>query len=93
MNIIENAGAVPPGGVIVRLYHSGDQVRGYVRLKGEEGTDDSILPGEELEPEDAFIIARNHNRDLSTPIYVELKEGVTFDPAWERGGERDGSRP
>lgn len=82
MELVTNIEQVPQGAVIVRLYTSGDTVRAYVRAKGEPDTEDSIFPGEELQPGDAFEIARSHNRGLRSPIYVELLEGVRWDARW-----------
>lgn len=82
MERVEDIHQVPQGAVIVRLYRSGETVRGYVRAKGEPDTEDSIFPGEELEPDDAFRIAKSHNRGLRTPIYVELMENVEWDSRW-----------
>lgn len=70
-----------PGDIIVRLYHSGDQIRGYVRTAAEAPGDDVIFPGEEMEPDAAFTLARAHAR-ANAPIFVELSEGLRWDPAW-----------
>lgn len=74
---------VSEGALIIKFYHSGDQIRGYIRKIADEGQDDSIFPGEEMEPEDAFRMAENKNRDPGgRPIFIELSEGVQWDPAW-----------
>ncbi|TDK35254.1 hypothetical protein E2F50_13430 [Rhizobium deserti] len=71
------------GALIIKFYHSGDQIRGYIRKITDERQDDSIFPGEEMEPEDAFRMADNKNRDPGgQPIFIELSEGVQWDPAW-----------
>ncbi|HEV7433657.1 MAG TPA: hypothetical protein VGO22_02110 [Pseudorhizobium sp.] len=74
--------ATPPGALIVRLYHSGAEIRGYIRQVAEPGTDDTIFPGEEMEPETAFRMAENKNRESGQPVFVELSEGVAWDRAW-----------
>jgi len=79
-------GAPPPEAIVVKLYHSGDRVRGYVRKVARPGEDDAIFPGEEMDAEDAFRLARSHAE--GAPIHVELLEDVEWDPAWgelERG--------
>ncbi|WP_368516485.1 hypothetical protein [Rhizobium sp.] len=75
----------PPGSIVIKFYHSGDQIRGFLRKVTSPGEDDTIFPGEEMEPEDAFRAARNKMSDeLMRPIYVELSEGVNWNPAWGR---------
>jgi hypothetical protein len=74
--------AVRAGAIVVRLYHSGNEIRGYIRQIAEPGTEDTIFPGEEMEPEVAFRMADNKNRDTSQPIFVELSEGVSWDDTW-----------
>lgn len=76
--------ATRPGAIVVRLYHSGDQIRGYIRQVAEPGTDDTIFPGEEMEPEVAFRMAENKNRETDQPVFVELSEGLQWDAAWGR---------
>jgi NADPH:quinone reductase-like Zn-dependent oxidoreductase len=78
--------AVPVGSLVIKLYHSGDQIRGYVRKVADETADDTIFPGEEMEPEAAFNLAESHRRDSSEPIFVELVEDVEWNPAWGRLG-------
>jgi hypothetical protein len=75
-------GAASAGSLVIKFYHSGDQVRGYVRKIAETGQDDSIFPGEEMEPEAAFELAQSHNGGCGEPIFVELTEGVEWDPSW-----------
>lgn len=70
-----------PDAIIVKLYTSGDQIRGYVRKVADTAEDDTIFPGEEMEPEAAFKLAATHSVG-EAPIYVELTEGVEWDPAW-----------
>lgn len=75
-------GAASAGSLVIKFYHSGDQVRGYVRKIAETGQDDSIFPGEEMEPEAAFELAQSHNGGCGEPIFVELTEGVEWGPSW-----------
>ncbi|OAP36764.1 hypothetical protein AU381_20025 [Sinorhizobium glycinis] len=70
-----------PGAIIVKLYRYGDEVRGYVRQVTDPSEEDIIFPGEEMEPDAAFRLARAHSRG-ETPIYVELVEDVQWDPGW-----------
>lgn len=77
-----SAGAASAGSLVIKFYHSGDQIRGYVRKIAETGQDDSIFPGEEMEPEAAFKLAQSHNGGCGKPIFVELTEGVEWDPSW-----------
>jgi hypothetical protein len=75
----------PPGSIVVKFYHSGDQIRGFIRKVAPPGGDDAIFPGEEMEPDDAFLAARNKMAgETIQPIYVELSEGVRWNPAWSR---------
>jgi hypothetical protein len=77
-------GLVPPGSLVVRLYHAGDQIRGFIReVQADEP--DAIFASEELEVENALRLAENKQLDRpDLPIYIELKEGVRWDPAWGR---------
>ncbi|MEZ2224486.1 DUF2934 domain-containing protein [Rhizobium sp. RCC_161_2] len=75
-------GAASPGSLVIKFYHSGDQVRGYVRKIANAGEDDSIFPGEEMAPEAAFKLAESHNGDSGKPIFADLVEGVEWDPSW-----------
>ncbi|MDX3925004.1 MAG: hypothetical protein QHC90_04235 [Shinella sp.] len=78
----ENGIAVP-GSIVVKFYHSGDEIRGYVRRLAEPGQEDETFPGEEMAPREAFEIAESHARgDDSHPIFVELTEGVEWDDNW-----------
>ncbi|XUM51589.1 hypothetical protein NBG89_26805 (plasmid) [Rhizobium sp. YTU87027] len=71
------------GSIVVRLYHSGDQVRGYVREISARATADSIFPGEEMEPKAALRLARDHAQNAQVKsVYVELAEGLQWDNAW-----------
>jgi len=74
--------SIRPGAIVVRLYHSGQEIRGYIRQIAEPGTDDTIFPGEEMEPEVAFRMAENKNRETDQPIFVELSEGVQWNSGW-----------
>ncbi|MFT3998735.1 MAG: hypothetical protein QM684_00780 [Rhizobium sp.] len=74
-----------PGSIVVKFYHSGDQIRGFLRKVTPPGEDDAVFPGEEMEPDDAFRAARNKMTGKQMrPIYVELSEGVQWNPAWGR---------
>jgi hypothetical protein len=75
--------AVAPGSIVVKFYHSGNQIRGFLRKVTAPGEDDIIFPGEEMESDDAFRAARNKmSGEIMRPIYVELSEGVNWNPAW-----------
>lgn len=76
--------ATRSGALVVRLYHSGGEIRGYIRQVAEPGTEDTIFPGEEMEPEVAFRMAENKNRTTAQPVFVELSEGVSWNPEWGR---------
>ncbi|MDF0663557.1 MULTISPECIES: DUF2934 domain-containing protein [unclassified Rhizobium] len=78
------AGRAPAGSLIVKFYHSGHEIRGYVRQVADENQNDTIFPGEEMEPEAAFNLAWSHNGNRDNPVFVELAEGVEWDPAWGR---------
>jgi hypothetical protein len=73
-------GAVP-GSIVIKFYHSGNQIRGYLRRIAEPGEHDTIFAGEEMEPEAAFKMANEHADDTH-PILIELSEGVRWDPGW-----------
>ncbi len=79
-------GAAPTGSLVIKFYHSGDQVRGYVRKVADTDADDTIFPGEEMEPEAAFMLAASHKADSREPVFVELVEGVEWNSAWGRLG-------
>lgn len=85
-------GAAPAGSLVIKFYHSGDQIRGYVRKIAEPGEDDAIFPGEEMEPDAAFKLANSHNGDSGRPIFIELVEGVPWDASWGELGS-DGPEP
>lgn len=70
-----------PSSIVVKLYPSGDVVRGYVRKVSDRSGDDTIYPGEEMEPEAAFRLAATHS-EADAPIYVELLEDVDWNPRW-----------
>jgi len=74
-------GITAPDAIVVKLYTSGDQVRGYVRKIADPAENDTIFPGEEMEPEAALRLASTHSEG-EAPIYVDLAEGVQWDPAW-----------
>jgi len=73
--------AVLPDAIVVKLYTSGDQIRGYVRQLADPSENDTIFPGEEMEPEAAFHLSATHSEG-EAPIFVELTEGVEWNPAW-----------
>jgi len=70
-----------PDAIIIKLYTSGDQIRGYVRQVVDPRENDMIFPGEEMEPEAAFKLAASHSEE-EAPIFIELTEGVQWDPEW-----------
>jgi len=70
-----------PDAIVVKLYTSGDQIRGYVRKIADPAENDTIFPGEEMEPEAALKLAATHSEG-EAPIFIELAEGVQWDPAW-----------
>ncbi|MFN7104183.1 MAG: hypothetical protein ACK4N1_16335 [Pseudorhizobium sp.] len=72
---------VAPDAIVVKLYSSGDEIRGYVRKIADPAENDTIFPGEEMEPEAAFRLAVTHSEG-EAPIFVELTEGVEWNPAW-----------
>lgn len=79
------SGIAPAGSLIIKFYHSDNEIRGYVRRAADtDDQDDAIFPGEEKEPEAAFKLAHSHNGNTGNPIFVELVEGVEWDPAWGR---------
>ena len=76
--------SVPTGSLVIKFYHSGDQIRGYVRKIADTDADDTIFPGEEMEPEAAFKLAASHKACSNEQIYVELVEGVEWNSEWGR---------
>ncbi|WP_343229052.1 hypothetical protein [Rhizobium setariae] len=73
----------PVGSMVVRFYHSGDQIRCYVRQTLADETGDKIFPGEGLDPEVALRLAANRLQDHpDQPIYIELSEGIQWNPDW-----------
>ena len=70
-----------PDSIVVKLYRSGDTVRGYVRKIADRSEDDTIFPGEEMEPEAAFKLAATHSQG-EAPVYAELLEDVEWDARW-----------
>ena len=70
-----------PEAIVVKLYTSGSEIRGYVRKIADRSEDDTIFPGEEMAPEAALQLASTHSQGLA-PIYVELVEDVDWDPQW-----------
>jgi hypothetical protein len=74
-------GLEKPGDMVIKLYHSGDEIRGFVRKVTGRGRDYSVFPGEEMEPAAALQIARSHLHGASE-ILIELSEGVEWDARW-----------
>jgi hypothetical protein len=75
-------GLAPVGAIVVRLYHSDGEIRGFIRQVEADETEE-ILPSEELEAQTALRLAENKQvNDPDAPIYIELREGVRWDPAW-----------
>ncbi|WP_205925910.1 DUF2934 domain-containing protein [Rhizobium sp. P38BS-XIX] len=74
-------GLAPTGSIVIKFYRSGDQIRGYVRRIADAAEDDAIFPGEEMEPDAAFKLAGSH-RGEGSAVFIELTEGVDWDPAW-----------
>ncbi len=60
-------GSVPTGSMVIKFYRSDDQIRGYVRKTADSADDDTIFPGEEMEPDAAFKLAESHNADSGMP--------------------------
>jgi hypothetical protein len=42
-----------------------------------------------MEPEAAFKLAQSHNGESGKPIFVELTEGVEWDPSWGELGNNE----
>ena len=76
-----SAGTALTGSLVIKFYHSSDQIRGYVRKIAEVGEDDTIFPGEEMEPGTAFKLADFHNGDTGRRVFIELVEGVQWNPS------------
>ena len=72
----------PVGSLVLRFYHSGGEVKGFLREVAADEEDDRIFPSEELSPEIAFRLADNKRASPHQPIYIELMEGVTWNPDW-----------
>lgn len=80
-------GITPVGAIVVRFYHSGDEIRGYIRQVAADDTDDDIFPGEELEPSVALRLAANKQQaQPGATVYVELNEGIEWNAAWADRG-------
>ncbi len=73
-------GAPSAGDLVIKFYHSGGQVRGFVRTVAAKGDTDAIFPGEEMEPHAAFTIADSHVGEGA--IWIELTEDVAWQPEW-----------
>lgn len=77
-------GITPAGAIVVRFYHSGDEVRGQVRQVSADQADDGVFPGEELEPAAALRFAVNEQQSHpGSTVYIELTEGIEWNPAWD----------
>jgi hypothetical protein len=75
-------GVAEIGAIVLKLYDAEGQIRGYIR-EVKEGDEDTTFPSEELEVGNALRLAENKNLDHpGLPIYVELAEGVRWNPAW-----------
>lgn len=73
---------VPVGAIVVRLYNSDGQIRGFIR-EVEADEREAILPSEELEVQTALRLAENKQvNDPNAPIYIVLREDVRWDAAW-----------
>ncbi|SCB58496.1 Protein of unknown function [Rhizobium aethiopicum] len=79
-----SSGTAPAGSLIVKLYRSGNHIRGYVRTVVDADQDGTVFPGEEMEPEAAFKLAESHRGNSSNPVFVELVEDVEWDSSWGR---------
>jgi hypothetical protein len=78
-------GVTPAEALVIRFYRSGGETRCFLREVAEEGETDTLFPTEELEPEIAFRLAGNRLAERpNMPIYIELTDGVTWDPDWGR---------
>lgn len=76
-------GQTPVGSIVVKLYRAGETVRGFIREIQDIDEDGTACPSEELEPEVALRLAENKRQDNpSRPIFIELAEGVEWDPNW-----------
>jgi hypothetical protein len=71
-----SSSAAPAGSLVIKFYNSGDQIRGYLRKVADTAKDDAIFPGEEMEPDAAFRLAKSHNSGSGQPVFIELVEGV-----------------
>lgn len=72
-----------PDTFVVRLMLSGDKTVGFVRQVGAEDDPEATYPSEQVPAEEALALA--HSRSEALPgsrVYVELGEGVEWDPAW-----------
>lgn len=75
-------GFAPVGAIVVRLYRSGGEPRGFIREVAADEGQDEIFPSEELEVETALRLAENKQVTPDQPIYVELTEGIRWNPEW-----------
>jgi len=76
-------GETPVGSVVVKFYRSGEVVRAFLREIRDIDEDGTMFPSEELEPDVALRLAENKRQDdPMKPIFIELAEGVEWDPCW-----------
>ena len=76
-------GHTPVGAIVVKLYVAGETVRGFLRQIEEVDEDGTAFPSEELEPEVALRLAESKRQNNpAQPIFIELAEGVEWDPGW-----------
>lgn len=76
-------GQTPIGAIVVKFYRAGETMRAFIREIQEIDEDGTAFPSEELEPEVALRLAENKRLDKpSRPIYIELAEGVQWNPNW-----------
>lgn len=65
-----------PDAIIVKLYTSGDQIRGYVRKIVDPTKNDRIFPSEEMEPKAAFKLAGSYSEGALGPNLGPSEAGV-----------------
>jgi hypothetical protein len=77
-------GITPAGAIVVRFFHSGDEVRASVRQVTAETTDDAVFPSDGLEPSVALRMAINEQQSHpGATVYVELTEGIEWNADWD----------
>jgi hypothetical protein len=76
-------GQTPVGAIVVKLYVAGETVRGFLREIEDVEEDGTAFPSDELEPDVALRLAENmRQHNPSRPVFIELDEGVEWDPGW-----------